>query len=104
MGLEVVARSEEIAANTVTAVYLPEGVSPAEVRKAMMEGNIVVAMPIRLALRGKSIRIGHMGSVNHNDVIATIALLERVLKRIGANIKLGTELRAAQETLYEELL
>jgi hypothetical protein len=45
-----------------------------------------------------------MGSVNHNDVIAAIALLERVLKRIGANIKLGTELRAAQETLYEELL
>jgi len=39
MGLEVVARSEEIAANTVTAVYLPEGVSPAEVRKAMMGGT-----------------------------------------------------------------
>ena len=104
MGLEVAARSEEIAANTVTAVYLPEGVSPAEVRKAVMEGNIVIAMPIHPALKGKSIRIGHMGSVNHNDVIATIALLERVLKRIGANIKLGTGLQATQETLYKELL
>jgi aspartate aminotransferase-like enzyme len=61
-------------------------------------------MPIHPALRGKSIRIGHMGSVNHNDIIATIALLERVLKRIGANIKLGTGLQATQETLYEELL
>jgi aspartate aminotransferase-like enzyme len=45
-----------------------------------------------------------MGSVNHNDVIATIALLERVLKRMGANIKLGAGLQATQETLYEELL
>ncbi len=102
MGLEVVARNEEIASNTITAVYLPEGLNPADVRKAMMAGNIVIAMPLHPALKGRSIRIGHMGAVNHNDIIATIALLERTLKRMGANIKLGAGLQATQEILYEE--
>jgi len=102
MGLEVVARREEIAASTVTAALLPEGVNPLDVRKAMMNGNIVIALPIHPALRGRSIRIGHMGSVNHNDVIATIALLERVLKRLGAPIELGRGLEEAQRVLYEE--
>jgi Serine-pyruvate aminotransferase/archaeal aspartate aminotransferase len=102
MGLEIVAKREEIAANTVTAVYTPENVSPVEIRKAMIAGNITVAMPIHPALRGRSIRIGHMGAVNHNDIVATIALLERTLKRMGANVKLGAGLQAVQEALYEE--
>ncbi len=102
MGLDIVARREEIAANTVTAVYTPENINPVELRKLMRAGNIVIAMPLHPALKGRSIRIGHMGAVNHNDIIATIALLERTLKRMGANIKLGTGLQVAQEVLYEE--
>lgn len=102
MGLRVVAKNDEVAANTITAVYLPEGVNPAEVRKAMMAGNIVIAMPLHPALKGRSVRIGHMGAVNHNDVIATIALLERTLKRLGAPVKLGSGLEEAQRVLYEE--
>jgi aspartate aminotransferase-like enzyme len=43
-----------------------------------------------------------MGAVNHNDIVATIALLERTLKRMGANVKLGVGLQAVQEALYEE--
>ncbi|MEM1611009.1 MAG: alanine--glyoxylate aminotransferase family protein [Sulfolobales archaeon] len=100
MGLEIVARSEEIASNTITAVYTPPGIDPMEIRKEMIRGNIAIAGPLHPQLKGKSIRIGHMGAVNHNDIVSAIALLERVLKKLGARIELGSGIRAVQEALY----
>lgn len=101
MGLKLVARGEEIASNTVTAAYTPPGVSPSELRSKMMARNVVTAMPLHPALRDKSFRIGHMGSVNANDVISAIAALERALKSLGVKIELGSGLKAVQETLAD---
>jgi len=102
IGMGVVASREEIASNTITASYTPKGVDPAELRKRVMRGNIVIANAIHPLLKGRSIRIGHMGSVNHNDIISTIAVLERSLKSLGAEVRLGAGLEAAQEILYRE--
>ncbi|MFN4046061.1 MAG: alanine--glyoxylate aminotransferase family protein, partial [Acidilobaceae archaeon] len=79
----------------------PPGVSPPELRSRMTARNVVIAMPLHPALRDKSFRIGHMGSVNANDVISAIAALERTLKTLGAEIELGSGLKAAQETLVD---
>ena len=101
MGLAVVAH-EEVAASTITAVYLPAGIDPGELRGAVRARNVVLAMPIHPALRGRSIRIGHMGAVNQNDVVAALAALERALRVMGAKVELGSGLRAAQEVLLGE--
>ncbi|MEM4558454.1 MAG: alanine--glyoxylate aminotransferase family protein [Acidilobaceae archaeon] len=104
LGLEVVAKREEIASNTVTAVYTPQGVDPIELRRRLARGNIIIALPLHPALRGKSFRIGHMGSVNHNDIVAVVALLERTLASMGVKIELGSGLRAVQQILLTENL
>jgi len=102
VGMEIVAARDDIASNTVTAAYTPKGVDPVELRARMVRGNIVVANAIHPLLKGRSIRIGHMGAVNHNDIVSAIALLERCLKSMGAGVELGAGVRAAQEILYAE--
>jgi aspartate aminotransferase-like enzyme len=46
-------------------------------------------------------RIGHLGYVHVNDIIVTIAALERTLKELGMDIKLGQGVAAIQELLMK---
>lgn len=97
MGLDIVAKRPEAYSNTVTAVMVKK-VNPAEVLKAVIPEGLELAPGVHPALAGKYFRIGHMGWVNQNDVITTIAVLERVLKRLGEPVNLGEGVRAVQLT------
>ncbi|MEB3774400.1 MAG: alanine--glyoxylate aminotransferase family protein [Desulfurococcales archaeon] len=100
MGLNIVA-GREWRSNTVTTIYLPEGV---EWRSLYMEAR---RLGVELAgglgsLKGRVFRIGHMGQASSGDIIATLAVVERALYRLGYSIELGTGLREVQKVLAGE--
>ncbi|MCS7253763.1 MAG: alanine--glyoxylate aminotransferase family protein [Armatimonadota bacterium] len=74
---------EDVASNTVTGITIPEGVDGnAVVRRLREEHNVVVAGGMD-HMRGKMIRIGHVGWVHENDLhIALYALREVITSLI----------------------
>ncbi|MGH7912230.1 MAG: hypothetical protein ACREOV_10950, partial [Candidatus Dormibacteraceae bacterium] len=48
-------------------------------------------------LHETTIRIGHMGSLNELEVLATVGGVELALHEVGAPLALGAGLQAAQE-------
>ena len=97
LNLELVAE-KPFRAPTVTATYLPQGIEWPKLYQEMRKRNIEIAGGLG-ELKGKIFRIGHMGEVTANDIIAIIAALERTLLKLGYEIKLGTGILAVQEKL-----
>lgn len=97
LGLKLVAR-EGYRADTVTAAFIPEGISWQDLYNGMRMRGIEPAGGLG-ELRGKIFRIGHMGQVGYTELAATIAALERTLASLGYKVKLGTGLAALQEVL-----
>ncbi|MEM3874439.1 MAG: alanine--glyoxylate aminotransferase family protein [Candidatus Bathyarchaeia archaeon] len=85
-------------ADTVTAVYYPEGIDDNLFRGEMKKCGIVVAATLG-PLKGKGFRVGHMGNVNQNDIAATISAIEATLKRFGYNVSLGSGVKAAEDKI-----
>jgi aspartate aminotransferase-like enzyme len=100
MGLRLVAE-EGFRADTVTAVWLPEGVEWPKLYAEMRARGVEIAGGLG-ELKGRIFRIGHMGEVDSNDVTATLAALERSLRALGFKVELGAGVKAAQEVLAEE--
>ncbi len=100
IGIKLVAE-EGFRADTVTAAWLPEGVQWPKLYAEMKARGVEIAGGLG-ELKGRIFRIGHMGEVDANDVIATLASLERSLKSLGYKLELGAAVAAAQEVLAEE--
>jgi len=98
MGLELLADKPS---DAVTAVKLPEGIDGEAVPKKMRDELGVTIAGGQGKLKGKIIRITHMGYVNGFDIIVGVSALELVLKELGADIELGKGVRAAQEALFK---
>ncbi|BDC18017.1 alanine--glyoxylate aminotransferase family protein [Acidianus sp. HS-5] len=98
LGLEIVAKTPEAYSNTVTGVMLKKA-NPNDVLSQSLAEGIELAPGVHPDLAGKYFRIGHMGWVNVNDVISTIAVIERVLSRLGEPINFGEGVKAVQEYL-----
>ncbi len=77
MGLKLLCKETE-SANTMTVVYYPNGVDDVRFRKSMAESGIVVAGGLG-PLKGKTFRVGHMGNIDKNDLLATISAIEGAL-------------------------
>ena len=60
---------------TLTALRLPEGVEPGEIRARVREAGIQIAVGLG-AYKSKCIRIGHMGDIRLEDVDRTMDVLE----------------------------
>jgi alanine-glyoxylate transaminase/serine-glyoxylate transaminase/serine-pyruvate transaminase len=82
-------------ADTLTAVYYPANIDDASFRNEMRKQGIIVASTIG-PIKGKGFRVGHMGNVSENDILATIAAIETTLTRLGYSCGLGAGLTAAQ--------
>lgn len=98
IGLRLVAE-EPFRAHTVTAAYIPEGIEWTKLYGEMRARGVEIAGGLG-ELRGKIFRIGHMGEATANDVIATLASLERSLAKLGYRVELGAAVKAAQEALH----
>jgi len=85
-------------ADTVTALYYPEGVDDVKFRDLIAERNILVS-PGFGPLRGKTFRVGHMGNISINDLIAVVSAIEYALLKLGFKIELGKGVRKFNESL-----
>ncbi len=96
MGLTLVAKAPESYSNSVTGVEL-RNADPKRVMEMSLSEGVEFAPGVHPAF--KYFRIGHMGWVTPNDAVITIGVLERVLKELGEDVRLGEGLRAVQEYL-----
>ena len=83
LGLDIFAKDEKYASNTVTAVTVPGGVDAgALVGKLRTEHGVVISGG-QASLAGKIFRIGHMGKTSESDIQETVDALRDVLPRVG---------------------
>jgi len=98
LGLTLVPKTEALAANTLSALYLPDGVDGSLVGKVAAEG-VILAGGLHPEIKARSFRVGHMNAVNPSDVLATVGAVERALAKCGHAVELGAGLAAAQGVL-----
>ena len=102
MGCSLWPARDEIAADTTTAVRVPEGLSDVDIRAAARELCGVVFSGGRAETLGKLIRIGHMGPTAE-PVYAAIAVtaLGAGLRRLGFAADVGAGIEAAMAEIEQ---
>lgn len=95
LGLELVAGPGH-RSNTVTAAWLPEGTAWGEVSAAARAQGLVVAGG-QGALKGRILRIGHMGEVSLDDILDALDVLRHLLPRSSAEVDPRVEARTAYQ-------
>lgn len=100
MGLELFSPDDDSAA-VVTAIRMPDGIDAAAVIRTLSERFGITMEGGRKALRGKIVRIGHIGYVDVFDVTTSLAALELALAEQGADIERGASVPAALEAYGE---
>ncbi|MGC8757074.1 MAG: pyridoxal-phosphate-dependent aminotransferase family protein [Caldisericaceae bacterium] len=73
----------------VTGVFSPEGVNADEIVNKMREKYNVEIATTQGELKSKAFRVGHMGFINSNDILVTLAALESTLLNFGIPIAPG---------------
>jgi aspartate aminotransferase-like enzyme len=86
-----------------TGIFLPQGIDADRVLEFLRDHMGVVLAEGQDQLKGKVIRIAHVGYMGAFDVITAIAALEMALRKFGAEIPFGRGVAAAQEVLMEAL-
>jgi len=97
LGLELFA--PDAASDAVTAIKVPQGIDGAKLVKTMRDEYGVTVAGGQAQLKGKIIRIAHMGYISDFDIIAAISCLEMQLKKMGYKLELGSGVKAAEEVL-----
>ncbi len=88
-------------ANAVTAIKAPQGIDSQEVVKYMRDELGVIISGGQAQLKGKIMRIAHMGYMEEFDMIVAISALEVALKKLGYDLELGKGVAVAQNILFE---
>ena len=85
--------------NTLTAVVMPDSVGSDAVLKTA-ESKFDLSLGTGLGrLKNRVFRIGHLGSLNELEVLATVGGVELVLNELGVPVRLGAGVAAAQKQL-----
>jgi len=92
---------EEVSANTLTVTYYPENVDDITFRKMMAEKYGVIVAGGLGPIKGKTFRVGHMGNVDANDILSTIAAIEGSLAAQGHKFAEGAGIAAANHILSD---
>jgi pyridoxamine--pyruvate transaminase len=100
MELELWPRSEEVTADCVTAIAVPDGLTDTQVRGHCRERYGVMISSGQGA--GNLVRIGHMGpTASSMFPVAGLAAVGRTFADLGVSVKLGDGLDAALEVLSQ---
>src|SRR6184192_4228411 len=97
-GLKMLAGDVARASNSLTAVVVDAIDSGAVVKVAADRLNLALGVGLG-QLRGRVFRIGHLGSLNELEVLATLAGTELALRYAGQPIELGVGVAAAERFL-----
>jgi aspartate aminotransferase-like enzyme len=101
LGLKLLA--PESPSPAATGVYLPAGVDADKLLEYLRDKMNVVLAEGQDQLKGKVIRIAHIGYMGAFDVITAVAALEMALRKFGVEIPFGKGVAAAEEVLLETL-
>jgi aspartate aminotransferase-like enzyme len=83
MGLELVAKDDKHASNTVTACFVPEGITDEALLSSLRDDYDIIAAEGRGLLTGRVFRIGHMGYVSKDDIDNVFDALKDALPKLG---------------------
>jgi aspartate aminotransferase-like enzyme len=86
-----------------TGLYLPEGIDADQVLDYLRDHMNITLAEGQDQLKGKVIRIAHVGYMGAFDVITAVAALEMALRKFGVELPFGKGVAAAQEVLMEAL-
>ncbi|MDB5352284.1 MAG: serine-pyruvate aminotransferase/archaeal aspartate aminotransferase [Planctomycetota bacterium] len=86
-------------AEGLTVFRVPEGLKDSQIRNALFDRFGITTVGGQDRLKGKIVRIGHMGYMDELDVISGLAALEMVLADLGFTVKPGQAVTAAQQVL-----
>ncbi|HEY2904248.1 MAG TPA: alanine--glyoxylate aminotransferase family protein [Polyangia bacterium] len=98
LGLELFASSPS---NAVTAIRVPSGIDGTAVVKQMRIRYGITIAGGQEHLKGKIVRIAHIGYFSEFDIITAISGLEMTLSDLGYNIRPGSGVAAAQATFAQ---
>ncbi|ORY11095.1 pyridoxal phosphate-dependent transferase [Clohesyomyces aquaticus] len=87
LGLKQLASKPENQANGMTAIYLPEGITPPDVLPSLMKKGVIFAGGLHKDIAGKYVRFGHMGvsvtDPERKDIDKAIESLKESLFEVG---------------------
>jgi len=90
-----------VSGNAVTAFVPPTGVDPSKVMKMMRDRFGVLISGGQGSMKGKILRIGHLGYFDFLETLGMIGCLEIALTEAGAALEIGSGCRAALECYRE---
>jgi aspartate aminotransferase-like enzyme len=88
------------ASDTVTSAYVPEGVEWSALNRELLSRGLVLAGG-QGKLKGRILRIGHLGSVNVDDIVSAIEVLEEGAAAVGVSLERGVAAASARQAAEE---
>src|SRR6185503_19430517 len=82
--------------DALTALYPPEGLDSGAIVKALKNDFGSTVAGGQGALKGKILRVAHLGYYDATDILGLLSTLEIVLARLGHRFDLGAGLAAAE--------
>jgi aspartate aminotransferase-like enzyme len=86
-----------------TGIFLPPGIEGGKLTKYLRDKVGVDIAGGQDHLKGKILRVAHIGYFDNFDVVTAVAAIEMGLAKFGAHIDFGTGLAAAERVLVEGL-
>ena len=83
----------------LTVAWVPEGVDGTEILTRLEKGYGVKVAGGQDSLKGKIIRVAHMGYMDMFDVLTAVSAIEMVLVEMGHKLEPGAGIAAAQKSL-----
>lgn len=81
LGLNIIPVNKSFAANTLSAAYIPQKINAGEMLTEIANQGVIVAGGLLADIKNNYFRVGHMGSVNQNDINITLNAIESALKK-----------------------
>jgi aspartate aminotransferase-like enzyme len=103
MGLELFVQDDQYASPSVTSFLPPNNLTVDAVRAGLKKRFGIIIADGQKELKGKIMRIGHLGHVSEREVLATLSALEAVLNDLGYTVPAGAGVAAASKLNQEAL-
>jgi len=100
LGLSLLADDTSIS-TAVTAINVPDGIDSSKLVKLMRDTYGISMAGGQGHLKGKIVRMAHMGCLDEYDMLTGIACLEKALHELGYQFTLGAGVAAAQKVFND---
>ncbi|MBI5117490.1 alanine--glyoxylate aminotransferase family protein [Candidatus Poribacteria bacterium] len=98
LGLELFSKAPS---NVATAILMPAGIDADALRKKLTRDYSITVAGGQDKLKGKIVRVAHLGYCEESDVITVISALEMLLNQFGHKCEPGAGVAAAEKVLLQ---